>query len=136
METAIMATKDQEYLARALLNLATEIASAPRTVIGLQAIAVAGPGSSGNVTGLKVVATGGPGRGNVVGVQATAVAGPDPANDLVQELRDAAVATRQGKGNKSWFNGLLKRVGALKDRAIDSAAVALVQEGMKAVFGA
>jgi hypothetical protein len=109
-----MTTKAEERLALALKTLAEQIASAPRSIIGMQVCAVDGPGATGNVSGLG---------------------GPDPTADVVRELRDAAVATRNDKGYKSWVPRLLSRVGSLAYRAVDFPAIAGVQEALKAAFG-
>ena len=82
--------------------------------------AIAAPGSSGTVIGQRVEVS---------------VGGNDPANDLVQELRDAASAVRQDKGHKSWVQGLLSRVGSLADRAVDAVTLDAVHQAAKAVFG-
>jgi hypothetical protein len=97
--------------------------------------AIAGPRSTGNVTGLNVTAVGGSGPGNVTGLKVEAGIGADPALDLVTELREAAKATREGKGHRSWIEGLLNRVRSLKDRVIDAAAIAGVQHAVTALFG-
>jgi hypothetical protein len=109
-----MTTAAEERLALALETLAELIASAPRSVIGMNVSAVAGPGGTGSMTGLG---------------------GPDPAADLVRELRDAAAATRKDKGYKSWVLRLLNRVGSLADQAVDATAIAGVHEALKAAFG-
>jgi hypothetical protein len=61
--------------------------------------------------------------------------GADPAAELTQELREAATAVRQDKGNRAWLASLLNRVGGLADRAVDVALTAAIGSAMKAVFG-
>jgi hypothetical protein len=132
-----MTTAAQENLAHALETLSRQIASAPRTVIGNKVSVVAGPGSSGTIIGQQIRATAGPGSsGNVTGLHAQAIAGADPAADLVRELSEAAAAVRQDKGHRGWLSGLLTRAKSLTDRVVDATAVAAVQQGIAAVFGA
>ena len=124
----------KEELARALEALAAKVTSSPRSVVGMSVSAVAGPGSTGDVTGLNVTATGGQGSGNVTGLHVQAGVGEDPASGLVKELREAAVATREGKAHRSWLESLVQRVRSLKDRVVDTVAVATVQQGIAALF--
>jgi hypothetical protein len=130
-----MANEAQDRLAHALETLAQQIASAPRTVIGTQVSAVAGPGSSGTVIGMQVTAKSGSGGGNVTGFHSEAKSGPDPAADLIRELHEAATAVRQGGGDRSWMQSLIRRVQSLKDRACDAAVVTAVQQAIGAAFG-
>jgi hypothetical protein len=125
-----------EQLAVALEALSRGVASSPRSVIGMKVSAVAGPGSSGNVTGLKVDVRGGPGGGNVTGLHVQASAGgPDPAAPLIQEVKDAAAAVRKGNAQRSWVQGIVGRVQSLADRAVDATLVGAVEQGIKVVFG-
>jgi hypothetical protein len=97
--------------------------------------AVAGPGSTANVTGQRISVTGGPGGGTVIGQKVEVNAGgPDPAADLVRELREAASAVRQDKGHRAWIQGLVGRVKALADRAIDAGIVSGVQQAITSAF--
>lgn len=116
-----------EELASALENLAGVIARTPCSVTGMSVSVVAGPGS-GSVTGMSVSVTAGPGqKGSIVGLNVSVGGGPDPQASIIQELREAAQAVRAATAPKSWLDGLVARVKAIADRAIDATAIAAVE---------
>ncbi len=125
-----------DQVAAALESLAANVASAPRRTIGYSSRVYVGPGASaGTVIGHQSIAVAGPGGGTVIGTNVSVgVGGPDPAAALVQELRDAAAAARQDKGNKAWFTSILSRVSALTDRVVDAGLIAVAEEAIKSAF--